>query len=93
MIHGDPIYEDERGGSVPVPYRSGKKSRPRTTSMMFLAAPTSGTAFSPVSSAPLITPLRRIVDATVAAATAAPTHGSDRAIRRDNLAPPHLASR
>jgi len=61
--------------------------------MMFLAAPTSGTAFNPVSSAPLITPLRRIVDATVAAAIAAPTHGSDRETRRDNLAPPQLASR
>lgn len=60
---------------------------------MFFANPTNGVALSPVSSAPLITPLRRIVDATVATAIVAPIQGSDRETRRDNLAPPQLASR
>ena len=71
-----------------VRHRSGKKSRPRATSMMFFAAPTSGTAFNPVSSAPLITPFRRIVDATVATAMAAPIHGSDRETRVSTILRP-----
>jgi hypothetical protein len=61
--------------------------------MRFFAAPTNGTEFSPVSSAPLMTPLRRIVDATVTTATAAPIHGSDRDTRRDSRAPAQLAIR
>jgi hypothetical protein len=61
--------------------------------MMFFAAPTKGMEFSPVSSAPLITPLRRMVPATVVTAIAAPTHGSDRDNRRDKRAPPQLAIR
>jgi hypothetical protein len=46
-----------------------------------------------VSSAPLITPFFRIVDATVASAIAPPTQGNDRDSRRDSRAPPHLATR
>jgi hypothetical protein len=61
--------------------------------MRFFAAPTIGIPFSPVSMAPLMTPFRRIVDATVATAMAAPIHGSDRDIRRDSRAPPQLTSR
>jgi hypothetical protein len=61
--------------------------------MMFLAAPTKGTEFRPVSSAPLITPLRRIVPATVATAIAAPIQGSDLDIRRESRAPAQLAIR
>jgi hypothetical protein len=81
------------GGATLGQYRSGKKSRPRMTSNTFLAAPTSGTAFKPVSSAPLITPLRRMVDATVTIATAAPIHGSDRDTRLESRAPPQLVIR
>jgi hypothetical protein len=44
-----------------------------------------------VSRAPLITPLRRMVDATVTIATAAPIHGNDRDTRRDSRAPPQRA--
>lgn len=61
--------------------------------MMFLAAPTNGIELRPVSSAPLITPLRRIVPATVATAIAAPIQGSDVAIRRESRAPAQLAIR
>jgi NADH dehydrogenase len=46
-----------------------------------------------VSSAPLITPFRRIAENTVAAPMTAPIHGSDRAIRFDIRAPAHLAIR
>ena len=42
---------------------------------------------------PLITPFRRIAEKTVAAAIAAPSTGSARAIRRDNRAPPQRAIR
>src|SRR5215210_4641386 len=62
-------------------------------SATFFAAPTNGTALRPVSNAPLITPFRRIVEAAVATAIAAPTHGIDRAMRRETRAPPHLAMR
>jgi hypothetical protein len=61
--------------------------------MMFLAAPTNGTEFKPVSSAPLITPLRRIVPATVATAIAAPIQGSDFDTRRESRAPAQLPIR
>ena len=61
--------------------------------MMFLAAPTNGTEFRPVSSAPLITPLRRIVPATVATAIAAPIQGSDLDTRRESRAPAQLVIR
>jgi len=61
--------------------------------MRFFAAPTIGIAFNPVSTAPLITPFRRIVDATVTTAIAAPIHGSDRDTRRESRAPPQLAIR
>ena len=61
--------------------------------MMFFAAPTNGTEFSPVSRAPLITPLRRIVPATVATAIAAPIQGSERETRRESRAPAQLATR
>ena len=61
--------------------------------MMFFAAPTSGMAFSPVSSAPLITPFRRIVAPTVSTAIPAPIQGSDRDTRRDSRAPAQLATR
>jgi hypothetical protein len=37
--------------------------------------------------------LRRIVEATVAIAIAAPTRGSDRATRCESRAPPHLTNR
>ena len=60
---------------------------------MFFAAPRNGTAFSAESSAPLMTPFRRIVEAIVTTAMAAPTIGSDRDTRRDIRAPPHLATR
>jgi hypothetical protein len=73
-------------------YRSGKKSRPLTISTAFFSAPTNGIALKPVSSVPLTTPFRRIVDRTVAAAIAVPRTGIDRRNRRDNLAPPHLVS-
>jgi hypothetical protein len=46
-----------------------------------------------VSSAPLITPLRRIADTTVTAPIANPIHGSERAIRLDIRAPAHLMTR
>jgi hypothetical protein len=46
-----------------------------------------------VSSAPLITPLRRIADTIVTAPIAIPIHGSDRAIRFDIRAPAHLMTR
>lgn len=52
-----------------------------------------GTAFRIESSAPLITPLRRIADATVTTAIAAPMTGSDRDILRDIRAPPQRATR
>jgi NADH dehydrogenase len=45
------------------------------------------------SSAPLMTPFRRIAEATVTTAIAAPIHGSDRDTRLDILAPPHRAMR
>jgi hypothetical protein len=41
-----------------------------------------------VSSVPLTTPLRRIVDATVATATTVPMIGIDRRSRRESRAPP-----
>ena len=69
--------------------RSGKKSRPRAISITFFAAPMPGSAFSPVSSAPLMTPFRLIVATTVAAAIAAPRIGIDRETRRDSRAAPH----
>ena len=69
--------------------RSGNRSRPRQISKAFFTRPTTGTALSPVSSDPLITPLRRIVAATVATANTVPTIGIDRRSRRDNLAPPY----
>jgi len=75
------------------PYRSGKKSRPRAISTMFLAAPTRGMAFRPVSSVPLITPLRLMVDATVATAMRAPTQGRERDRRRERRAPPQRVTR
>ena len=78
--------------AVLVGYLSGKKSRPLTISTTFFIAPTNGMALRPVSSVPLTTPFRRIVDRTVAAAIAVPRTGIDRRNRRDNLAPPHLVS-
>jgi len=68
---------------------SGKKSRPLISSTAFLAAPMPGMAFRPVSSTPLMTPFRRIVATTVAAAMAAPSTGIDLEIRRDSRAPAH----
>jgi hypothetical protein len=65
------------------------KSRPRTISATFFAAPRNGTAFNPVSSPPRMTPLRRIVAATVRSATAAPSHGTLRAARPVSHVPPH----
>lgn len=50
-------------------------------------------AFSPVSNAPLTTPLRRIVAPIVARARRVPTIGSDRRNRADILMPPHRAIR
>jgi hypothetical protein len=61
--------------------------------MRFFAAPTNGTAFSPVSTAPPTTPFFLIVAATVASAIAPPIHGTDRASLRDIRAPAHLANR
>jgi hypothetical protein len=58
-----------------------------------LAAPMPGKALRPVSSTPLITPFRRMVATTVAAAIAAPRIGRDRESRRDNRAVPQRASR
>ena len=69
------------------------KSRPRTSSTVFFAAPTNGIAFNPVSTIPPKNPFRFMVATTVARAIAVPTIGSDRDIRRDILAPPHLTSR
>jgi hypothetical protein len=39
-----------------------------------------------------MTPLRRIEEATVTTAMAAPIHGSDFAARRDSRAVPHLTT-
>jgi hypothetical protein len=74
-------------------YLSGKKSRPRTTSTVFFAAPTNGVAFRTLSSAPRKTPFRRIAAPTIAMAIAVPIQGIDRLSRRDNLNPPHRARR
>jgi hypothetical protein len=69
------------------------KSRPRTSSTVFLAAPRNGIAFNPVSRMPPNMPFRFIVAATVARAIAVPIHGTDFDTRRDILAPPHRISR
>jgi hypothetical protein len=65
------------------------KSLPRASSARFLAAPTNGIAFKPVSSTPPMTPFRFIVAATVRSPTTAPTHGIDRRIFLERRAPPH----
>ena len=57
------------------------------------AAPTNGIALSPVSSVPLMSPLRLTVETTVARAIAPPIQGMDFANRRDSRALPHLATR
>jgi hypothetical protein len=73
--------------------RSAIKSRPRTISTTFFAAPRNGTAFKPVSSAPRNHPLRRIVAATVASAMTVPIHGTLRAARVESRAPPQRTIR
>jgi len=55
---------------------------------MFFAAPRNGTALRPVSRIPRKNPLRPIVAATVASATAVPIQGTLRAARLESLAPP-----
>ena len=85
---GSPRCDRTVGG-----YRSGKKSLPRSISIPFLSAPTSGIALSPVSSVPLTSPFRRTVAAIVATAMTAPRIGTDRRSRCDSLTPPYRTSR